>query len=330
MDNNTAGSTGSLPSAVIQQKRIIGRTKTGRRSQKHIIRATAKQWVQSNPALCQELNLPCTCSSISPGASRRAHLEQDLEHLLFQEQGLALNQHSRNRSRWRADENEGRDLALSGVPLPSDRSRLARTPSLERQEAFHDATTSKVASLSRRTTLSSEDAEVAELYRLGLLYDDEKDRGSGFDLNSIAHEQPLYPIRQSKRMRKTKRKNRALEQQLYLDLSFTDLGGDDAIAQYLSPPPSEPSDDGDSQNSTPGHQSDRFNAPLRVIYEVDGSNPSLDVDTSQPPDLVSDLLSDYDCFSDSEFDDDLPSQREVTDSAAAPASDAWVVLGDDS
>jgi hypothetical protein len=70
-----------------------------------------------------------------------------------------------------------------------------------------------------------------------------------------------------------------------------------------------------------------------VIYELDGSQPSFDVDTSQPPDLISDeILSDYDCFSDSELDDgdNVPSQREVFDSAATPTSDAWVVLGDDS
>lgn len=66
-------------------------------------------------------------------------------------------------------------------------------------------------------------------------------------------------------------------------------------------------------------------APLRVVYELAGSQPTLDVDTSQPPDLVTDLLFDYDCFSDAELDD-LSSQREVHEAGAA---DAWVVLSDD-
>lgn len=326
-------STGTLPSAVIHQKRIPGRTSTnrpGRRSYKHIVRSTAKQLAQSdNPTLCRDLNHPCCWGSpsyILAGAGRRAHLENDL-HIQAVHNALELAykkpHHPRTRSRWDSDENEGRDLARSGVPLPSDHFRIVRRPSLEREEAFCDADTAKDTVRLRRNV--NDDAEVAELYRLGLLYDDERDRGSGFDLNSIPHEEPVYPIRAAKRTRRSKRKE-SNQEKLYLNLSFADLGGDDAIARFLLfPLATESSDDGTLHSEN----SERSFAPLRVIYELDGSSPSIDVDTSQPPDLVSDILSDYDCFSDSDLDD-LPSQREVRDSAATPASDAWVVLGDDS
>jgi hypothetical protein len=172
----------------------------------------------------------------------------------------------------------------------------------------------------------TEDDQVAELYRMGLLYDDEQVRGEGFNLDSINHQEPIYSIRTAKPTRKSKRSQSfSFNQPLHLDLSFTDLGGDETIAQLLSS-----SDDDTSLPDSSQSPSQRTFAPLRVIYELDGSQPSFDVDTSQPPDLISDeILSDYDCFSDSELDDG-PRQREVFDGAATPTSDAWVVLGDDS
>lgn len=342
---------GGLPAEITQHKhmqlgRVNSKPKANRRTRNYVIRAAAKRYAQSNesiPKLCHELGLTCVnrapCaaphhyqredSNPNPGA-RRTNLEKDLRNeLYFTDLFSNLNpprsRGTRNTPRWGSDEVEGRDLAKSAVPLPSDRNRLVRRPTLEREDAFRDANTAKGNVRLRRSQPLTEDAEVAELYRMGLLYDDEKDRGDGFSLNSIEHEEPVYAIRPAKRARKNKVRGYGLDRPLHLDLSFTDLGGDDAIAQYLLSSTAEQSEDGTVQKS---EQSRSF-APLRVIYELNSSQPSFDVDTSQPPDLVSDILSDYDYFSDSDLDD-LPSQREVRDSAATPASDAWIVLGDDS
>ncbi|CAM1505137.1 Fc.00g107740.m01.CDS01 [Cosmosporella sp. VM-42] len=341
-------STGGLPAEITQYKhiqlaRVSSKPKPNRRTRNHVIRAAAKRYAQgaeSNPKLCHELGLTCVnrapCvaphhyqlegSNSNPGA-RRINLEKDLRNELYFADLFATlpRRGTRNVPRWGSDELEGRDLAKSTVPLPSDRNRLVRHPTLEREDAFRDANTAKGNVRLRRTQPLTEDAEVAELYRMGLLYDDEKDRGDGFSLNSIEHEEPVYAIRPAKRARKNKSRGYGLDRPLHLDLSFTDLGGDDAIAQYLMSSTAEQSEDGTVQKS---EQSRSF-APLRVIYELNSSQPSFDVDTSQPPDLVSDILSDYDYFSDSDLDD-LPSQREVRDSAATPSSDAWIVLGDDS
>ncbi|KAF5004783.1 hypothetical protein FDECE_8722 [Fusarium decemcellulare] len=344
-------STGDLPPAISQYKHFpisadSAPNARGYASRNHFIRANAKRQAQSKSSnLCRDTGLPCTTATfgtphcyrcgedntLHPSA-RRPQLERVLRteistlnlgpgrNVAWLGERRARRSRNRPEASWSSNEVEGQDLARSNVPLPSDRFRLVRKPTLEREEAFRDASTAKL----RRSQTATDDAEVAELYRMGLLYDDEQDRGEGFDLNSIEHEEPVYSIRPAKRSRKNKKSHSfSFNEPLHLDLSFTDLGGDQTIAQFLASS-SEASDDGDIPEA-----SSRSFAPLRVIYELDGSQPSFDVDTSQPPDLVSDLLSDYDCFSDSDLDD-LPSQREVRDSAAAPSSDTWVVLGDDS
>jgi len=97
----------------------------------------------------------------------------------------------------------------------------------------------------------------------------------------------------------------------------------------MSPSASETSGD-DAAIQHRQHRSPRASPPLRVIYELASSRRSFDVDTSQPPDLITDSLSDdYDCFSDGELDD-TPSQREVHEPDSARAADGWVILGDDS
>ncbi|KAK7427214.1 hypothetical protein QQZ08_006327 [Neonectria magnoliae] len=338
IDSLPAGS-GSLSASLSQHRHFPQGPSVNRpdahRSRNYIVRAAAKRYAHgSGRYVCKDLGLVCSnrssdatkcarCGDSDP-VTRRVRLEKDLRA-----EGVTPLRYRtpRTRTRWFSDESEGWDLAHSAVPLPSDRFRLTRTPSLEREDAFRDAATAKRNARLRRSQPLSDDADVAELYRMGLLYDDEQDRGEAFDLNSIQHQEPVYSIRPAKRARRSKARDyEDLQQHLHLNLSFTDLGGDQTIAQFLSSTPTEPSDDGSLPQST---TSSRIFAPLRIIYELDGSQPDIDVETSQPPDLISDLLSDYDCFSDSDLDD-LPSQREVRDSAAAPASDAWVVLGDDS
>lgn len=44
----------------------------------------------------------------------------------------------------------------------------------------------------------------SELHRLGLLYDDEHSRGSGFNLDSVVHSEPTYIVRPTKRARRSR------------------------------------------------------------------------------------------------------------------------------
>lgn len=334
-----------------------------RRPFSHRLRVAAKQHAEEHTGsgdICQELGIPCWQehkTALYPStagvekrrrpqdvaSARRSHIEKDLKyhHALFDSIKLNNTRPIRNRNVWAGAEDEGLELARSSVPLPSD--RLQRHPSLGREDAFCDATTFKgrgTVTVRRLPTVElDEDAQIAELYKMGLLYDDnEKSTADlGLTLNNITHEEPVYSIRPAKRTKKLHNKTRGFEEPLNLDLSFADLGNDDDLARYLvSPAPTPDTSHGDAEPIQ--HDSSRhtrkLSAPLRVVYELDHNNsgPSFDVDTSQPPDLiVDDSLSDYDYFTDSDMDEDVPSQREVDDgAAAATASGAWVLLGDDS
>jgi len=352
MDASAADAIGAaLPATVIHNRHLPRRQgRIFRRSFNHTIRGNAKRLAQANdPHLVYEtLGVPSVFEQEPLPSARNGTLRVHLESDLRKQYGAARplpRQRCRNNPTNRGrlcgqDEDEGRDLAHSEIPLPSDRFRLVRRPTLEREEAFRDASTAKGKVRVRRdpTARDNDDEQVAELYRMGLLYDDSDRRAVGedtvFNLNSIQHEQPVYSIRPAKRARKGTKAG----YNLHLDLSFSDLGDDTAIAQFF---PSnddnnyhlEASGDEDIQ-----HSPRQSYPPLRVVYELAGSGqpPSFDVDTSQPPDLVTDTLSDYDCFSESDLDD-TPSQREMRLSAVdghshpnASPDETWVVLGDDS
>lgn len=348
-----------LPSSVTQARYLPARRAIlGRRSQNHIIRSTGKRLAESKtPRSCQELGFPCVSQDdnvphrylrSSRGESlefegkgssyARHHLEKDIRNTIAVTRAIQRRRAPRAPLQWNTnDVVEGRDLARSEVELPSDRAPLVRRPSLEREEAFHFANTSKGKVRVRFPVPLTEDAEVAELYQMGLLYDEEKDGADAFSLNSIQHEAPVYSIRPARRARKNDKFKNGFDSNkpLHLDLSFTDLGNDDDIAQYLmSPPTSVSMTAGDEMEHADRPGSSQSFPPLRVIYELSGSQPSFDVDTSQPPDLVTDALSDYECFSDSEMFDDTPSQREVLDDAHlgpnnASSSGPWVLLGEE-
>ena len=293
----------------------------------------------------------------------RQHAEIDLDYFVFcsslwdQHSHYQQGHHyrSRPRSTWAitndiTEAEDGLALARSRDPLPSDRHRHPqRCPSLERQDAFCDPKTYKGKVHVKPMThvvaaADDEDAQVAELYRMGLLYDEGEQRqraDAAFGLNDIHHDEPVYSVRPARRGRRAnKNKSRGgYDGPLPLNLSFADLGGDNDLAQYLvSASTSEaPGAGDDSIQHSSRHASRQTTAPLRVIYELATSRLSFDVDTSQPPDLMNDSLSDdYDRVSDSELDDDdddrnMPSQREVHD-ATPPTSTSgpWVLLGDDS
>ncbi|KAM7200852.1 hypothetical protein V8F20_005094 [Naviculisporaceae sp. PSN 640] len=153
--------------------------------------------------------------------------------------------------------NGGRALARSAAFLPNidgsqaprqdvrgrsrstSRSRSNSPPSLGRQDAFRDPLTTKKRSYRAMALVSAEEAEVEELYRLGLLYDsprhrndvnnrhddeqqerelyqmgllydDEHERGAGFTFDAITRDKPIYKVsidtRRTKRGRRTGRK----------------------------------------------------------------------------------------------------------------------------
>jgi len=217
-------------------------------------------------------------------------------------------------------------LARSGVPLPGERNHYRR-PSLERQEAFYDSSTSKV---SVRRCTASEDAQVAELYHRGILYNSSEDVKDTLDLNSISHSEPTYIIRPAKRARKSAKHlgdsgdMYSLEWPLHLDLSFSDIGNDEAIARFSSPT-QQTFPEGMMLHASSHDSANSANPPLRVIYELAGSQGSVDIDASQPPDLMPDC-DEYDVVNESEFHD----TPESTQNSAADASlAAWVVVGDD-
>jgi hypothetical protein len=279
-------------------------------------------------------------------AQRRDHLKRSLDfrQTYYSKDRIPSVSHKQSTSSWNQKQiDESHALARSSLVLPSDGHRTK--PSLEREEAFLYPSTSK-GSVRLRPAVplipGDEDAQVAELYRMGLLYDEQDAPAPAFDLNSISHEEPVYAIRPAKRARKPTARSRA-DRLLHLNLSFTDLGQDSDLAKHTlgstvttttTTTSSAASDDDDAaglpRRSNHSRSSSASSAPLRVIYELESAEPSFDLDTSQPPDLVDDILSDYDCFSESELLEDEPSQREVLASDGARPSEAWVILGDGS
>ncbi len=186
--------------------------------------------------------------------------------------------------RWTTEEIEGRDLARSKIRLPGDGSRQ-RPPSLERQEAFRDARTVRKRP---RASDESDESDEAELYRLGLLYEDEHERGPGFGLNLVLHDEPLYTVsvRPAKRFRKFRaRGSDVFKASLPLDLSLTTLRDDDAVAKYLTRPAA---DEIPTEADAPQETYSRAR-PLTIIYEVEASTHSLHstLDANDFPDLIS-------------------------------------------
>jgi hypothetical protein len=83
--------------------------------------------------------------------------------------------------------------------------------------------------------LSHDDAVVAELWRLGLLYDDAQERGAGVSLDVITHDDQefcvLYkPLKGSRR----RRYQRMAETPVSPALSFVDITSDEELAAFLS------------------------------------------------------------------------------------------------
>lgn len=202
---------------------------------------------------------------------------------------------------------EGRAMAWSDIVLPGDdsrgnpldtargrsrpkpRSRSSSPPSLSRQDAFRDSRTTKKRSY--RTTSaaasaatakvvangevpevrsSAEDSvedlyrlgllhnndgdDVQQLYQMGLLYDDAYERGFAFTFDAVDHNEPLYKldVRPTKRGRKSRvgshssdtitsaapidAEEESIQLELALNLSLAAFGEDKQLAAFLISP----------------------------------------------------------------------------------------------
>ncbi|KAI3337213.1 hypothetical protein HD806DRAFT_31162 [Xylariaceae sp. AK1471] len=283
--------------------------------------------------------------------------------------GLRVNHATRQRKahtfriEWDPDEREdGRRLASDPtVALPGEGYR--NTPRLERQEAFHAPKTWHVSD----TDVVVNDAE---LYRLGILYDDDEEidhvHGSGFSLDAIVHPAPVYSLRPAKRVKRNHdhRLPSLKEEDLRLSVELLSayLGDDAAIARFFSPVSDEERArlyHGNFNGIDNEHNglTERVGSsePLTVIYELlESSTHALPPAASDFPDLVSDREEEggEEYEEDSNFGDDWalvlgPSATFSPDTGhaavgvgvdadddeetATAADDAWVVLaGDDS
>ncbi|KAI2464716.1 hypothetical protein F4781DRAFT_59481 [Annulohypoxylon bovei var. microspora] len=253
--------------------------------------------------------------------------------------------HLPSHSAWgHGDEDDRRLAADPSVILPSD--RRPKKPRLERQEAFREP----------NAQLFYSDAvdDDAELYKLGLLYDDEHVRGSRFSLDTIVHTEPVYSVRPAKRARR----QRQDMSYLHLDLSFAALGSDTDIQHYLAPdlalltPPPEdaPTFEGRRESDTAPARSYK-DAALTTIPELpESSIHSFGARASKTnwfPDLIPDTETDEEEEEEEEEENEDGQDwalLEVADilstagedaedtavDAASATGEAWIVLGDGS
>ncbi|KAI0486787.1 hypothetical protein F4859DRAFT_510572 [Xylaria cf. heliscus] len=216
---------------------------------------------------------------LNPAAARRKYRKS------HRTERLQASYHTRKRNHavrvgWDRDEGEdGRRLASDPtVSLPGEHRRP--TPRLERQEAFRAP---------QPWDISDTDVVVddAELYRLGILYDDDQDgsehvRGPGFCLDAIMRKEPVYSIRRAKRAKKTHDRRLSLREEdlhLSVELLSTYLGDDAAIARFFAPvgdwEPARLHYDGFSGTNLQQNSSTPRNIlaePLSIIYELEESS----------------------------------------------------------
>lgn len=148
-----------------------------------------------------------------------------------------LASHTATRKHQPSDVEEDIALARSyDVRLPGEGRR---PPSLERQDAFRDGTTVK-RKRPHVSAMQRGDPSDEELYRRGILYDDEYLRGELFSLGEISHDAPVWNVRYRAprpRGRTAQRRGdrKATFEELKLALSFARLGDDEDIRGLSAP-----------------------------------------------------------------------------------------------
>lgn len=164
-----------------------------------------------------------------------------------------------------ADLDDDVTLAKSKVRMPCDDNSQNTT------KAAASATPARASNVQTETRDSVADKEqVAGLYETGLLYKDANPRNRNLTLDSIAHEEPTYVIRSAKpRTRKHSprggRTGALSDLDLGLNLSFSDLGDEESVVQYLMALTASEADAADASST--------LSSPtLRAIQEMDDAS----------------------------------------------------------
>lgn len=236
-----------------------------------------------------------------------------------------------NQDTWeRYEADEALDLAHSEISLPCDRFRLVHPPPLapEKEVSWLDAESQRqglstsTSQSSRHSTRSSSTGHSTPAC------DVDRGRDGDFSLDKIRHDEPVYFIRPQRRTRKPKKafSHPECDPFLQLDLSFSDLGDDIAIAHLLKSSFQSGADDDKIGDSLVARPPGATCLPLRVVYELAGTVHSMEAHkTESHPERDSDLLSDYDYLSDSELVDDF-TQHEVEERTGDQHTEVWIVL----
>lgn len=254
------------------------------------------------------------------------------------------------------------ELQAADRNLAVPNNSKTRIPRLERQGAFRIPSTWRDPDASLP---ADADDENRDLYRLGLLYDDEHLRGPGFSLDIIVHPDPVYSVRPARRTRKPPPPHRDTDTDTEFDefdeardpgpltLGFQSgsLYDDMVRAQQLPSTAPETADDdlhapGAAEViSTPLSQSrdrrrggrpsptrGRNAPPLAVIYETQESSlpspPATPMATSQLDLVLGEVDEDFMLLEDAVSDVAEEDGSEVVLSSAT--GDPWVLLGDGS
>jgi len=237
---------------------------------------------------------------------------------------------SRSRSTSYGHGGDGSTSSNSSISSSSSSSAAGRRPpSLERQDAFRDEKTAKKRRRGRQqhrgqqlrweedeqehdSNARDEQAEVAELYRMGLLYYDEHERGEGFSLQGIVRDEPAYSLRVRPAKRSRRAERRGAISLSAVDLAFSAFGADEALAEWML------------SNTGPGSGSTSSDAPAREEHrpwmEIAHDTPRLTVVYELADDAVSAMSVDDDLL-------DTISVSEISFCGGDEGSEmAWAVL----
>ncbi|KAK4246892.1 hypothetical protein C7999DRAFT_14992 [Corynascus novoguineensis] len=270
------------------------------------------------------------------------------------------------------------ESSISFVPQGQEEgvNNRRRPPSLERQDAFRDERTAKRRRAESGCRLQKEEdyngdeferereceherAQVAELYRIGLLYDDEHERGEGFSLDRIIRDEPAYSLRVRPTPGRTQRHWAGRDRpaggdyvslSAAVDLAFSAFGEDETLARWMLSGSSSSSSLSGSMDSDldraageeearPWREAMRDTPRLTVLYELADDAVSA-VSAGDSLDDIS--VSELSFVGNGELGDDelVWAMLDGNDGKTAPEAvnavvgedegvDPWVVLGHD-
>ncbi|OAA69582.1 hypothetical protein ISF_02852 [Cordyceps fumosorosea ARSEF 2679] len=242
-------------------------------SRRHEVRAVAKKLAAADdPFTCRRMGFACALTGgLDPDAAspcpalagrhasaRAHHFETQLPPLTSRPLAVTVTATAGARRTYKRDRYTPTDLdddvalAKSAVRMPCD-------------DNSHNtiAAAATAAASPRSVQTESEDAvaeraQVAALYEAGLLY---RDAGAGrrLTLDSISHEEPTYAIRTAKPRRRMHGRPGGLE------LSFSDMGDEESLVQYVMALTASEADAADASST--------LSSPtLQAIQEMDDAS----------------------------------------------------------